>query len=381
VSAGASASLTIGENLHSGSAGRPDWWFLAVALVLAFIGLMMVFSASGISAERIQADTYYFFKRQTLFLLVGGLVMAVAACLPRSVIFHLHYPALLLSFILLALCLSPLGTAAKGAHRWLALGPLRIQPMEFAKIALVLYLGWFMGSKQTIVRTFSKGVLPPFLITAAMGSLLLLQPDFGGASFCAILLFFMCFAGGTRLVYLIGSGLIAGAGAWLLMIAEPYRLRRFLAFLDPFADASDTGYHLVQSFYALGAGGIYGVGLGAGKQKLFYLPEAHNDFIMAVMGEEAGFIGISLIFLLLACFFWRGMLIALGQPDLRARLTAFGLLLVPSLSCMLNLAVVMGLVPPKGVPMPFISYGGSSMVATFLCVGLLLNFSRSVEKT
>ncbi|MDR1489303.1 MAG: putative lipid II flippase FtsW [Desulfovibrio sp.] len=376
-----SLPVVAGESAQPGSVGRPDWWLLAVTMVLAFIGLMMVFSASGISAERVQADTYYFFKRQTLFFLIGGLVLAVTAYLPRSVVFHLHYPALLLSFILLALCLSPLGAAAKGAHRWLALGPLRVQPMEFAKISLVLYLGWFMGSKQSIVRTFSKGVLPPFIITAAMGALLLLQPDFGGASFCAILLFFMCFAGGTRLIYLIGSGVIAGAGAWMLMIAEPYRLRRLLAFLDPFADASDTGYHLVQSFYAFGAGGIYGAGLGAGKQKLFYLPEAHNDFIMAVMGEEAGFIGISLIFLLLACFFWRGMLIALGQPDLRARLTAFGLLLVPSLSCMLNLAVVMGLVPPKGVPMPFISYGGSSMVASFLCVGLLLNLSRSMEKT
>ncbi|MDR0828383.1 MAG: putative lipid II flippase FtsW [Desulfovibrio sp.] len=369
------------ERTSDRNSGRPDWWLLAITMVLAFIGLMMVFSASGISAERIQADTYYFFKRQMLFLLIGSLLMVIASFIPRSLLSHIHYPALLISFILLGLCLTPLGAAAKGAHRWLALGPLRLQPMEFAKIALVLYLSWFMGSKQAIVRTFSKGVIPPFLITAAMGGLLLMQPDFGGASFCAILLFFMCFAGGTRLIYLIGSGIIACGGGWLLMVAEPYRLRRLLAFLDPFADASNTGYHLVQSFYAFGAGGLYGAGLGAGKQKLFYLPEAHNDFIMAVMGEEAGFVGISLIFMLLACFFWRGLLIALGQPDMRDRLTAFGLLLVPALSCMLNLAVVMGLVPPKGVPMPFISYGGSSLVSSFLCVGLLLNLSRSMEKT
>jgi cell division protein FtsW len=348
-------------------------------MVLVFIGLTMVFSASGISAERVQADTYYFFKRQLLFLLVGGLGAAFAALLPRAVLEHLHYPALLISFVLLVACLSPLGAAAKGAHRWIGIGPLRLQPMEFAKIALVLYLAYFMGTKQTIVKSFSKGVLPPFLITGAMCALLLKQPDFGGAAFCAILLFFMCFAGGTRLIYLIGSGLTAAGGAYLLMVAEPYRLRRLLAFRDPFADASDSGYHLVQSFYAFGAGGLSGAGLGAGKQKLFYLPEAHNDFIMAVMGEETGFIGISLLFLLLICFFWRGMRIALGQPDLRARLTAFGLLLVPALSCILNPAVVMGVVPPKGVPMPFISYGGSSLLASLLCVGLLINFSRNME--
>ncbi|MDR1685077.1 MAG: putative lipid II flippase FtsW [Desulfovibrio sp.] len=359
--------------------GRPDWWLLAVVMVLVFMGLTMVFSASGISAERVQADTYYFFKRQLLFLLVGGLALALAAYLPHAVLERLHYPALLLSFALLAACLTPLGAAAKGANRWIGLGPLRMQPMEFAKIALVLYLAYFMGTKQTIVKSFSKGVLPPFLITGAMCALLLRQPDFGGAAFCAILLFFMCFAGGTRLVYLVGSGLTAAAGAYLLVVAEPYRIRRLLAFRDPFADASDSGYHLVQSFYAFGAGGLSGAGLGAGKQKLFYLPEAHNDFIMAVMGEETGFIGISLMFLLLLCFFLRGMRIALGQPDMRLRLTAFGLLLVPALSCVLNLAVVMGVVPPKGVPMPFISYGGSSLTASLICVGLLLNLSRNLE--
>ncbi|MDR0339000.1 MAG: putative lipid II flippase FtsW [Desulfovibrio sp.] len=356
--------------------GRPDWWFLAITAVLVIIGLMMVFSASGILAERMQADTYYFFKRQLLFAVESAIVLAVAAGLPRSVLHHAHYPALLISFVLLVLCLSPLGDPAKGAHRWIGFGPLRFQPMEFAKIALVLYLAYFMSTKQGIVKSFSKGVIPPFLITGLMCALLLMQPDFGAAAFCAILLFIMCFVGGTRLIYLLASALIASGGAYLLVVAEPYRFRRLLAFRDPFADASDTGYHLVQSFYAFGSGGLWGEGLGAGRQKLFYLPEAHNDFIMAVMGEEAGFVGISLIFMLVAAFFWRGMIIALRQPDLRGRITAFGLLLVPAVSCVLNLAVVMGLVPPKGVPMPFISYGGSSLLGSLICVGLLLNLSR-----
>lgn len=372
------ASLT-GAGTANPRMGRPDWWLFAITVLLVAVGLMMVFSASGIVAERMQADTLYFFKRQLLFALVGGIGLAVAAGLPRGALLHLHYPALFVTMALLIICLSPLGVSAKGAHRWIGIGPLRIQPMEFVKIALVLYLAYFMGTKQDIVKSFSKGVIPPFLITAVICLLLLLQPDFGGAAFCALLLFFMCYVGGTRLVYLLLSAALACGGAALLVVAEPYRFRRLLAFRDPFADAADKGYHLVQSFYAFGSGGLAGTGLGAGKQKLFYLPEAHNDFIMAVMGEEAGFIGISLIFLLIGAFFWRCMRIALRQDHLRERLIAFGLLLILAISSVLNLAVVMGLVPPKGVPMPFISYGGSSLLGSLLCVGLLLNLSRTAN--
>ena len=369
--------FSLGDSADNARLGQPDWWLLAITAVLVIIGLMMVFSASGILAERIQADTYYFFKRQLLFVFIGAIGLAVAAALPRSFLYQLHYPALFVCLALLLVCLSPLGISAKGAHRWIGVGPLRVQPMEFAKIALVLYLAYFMSTKQGIIKTFSKGVIPPFLLTGFMCGLLLMQPDFGGAAFCAILLFFMCYVGGTRLVYLIVSAVLACCGAYLLVVAEPYRFRRLLAFRDPFADASDTGYHLVQSFYAFGSGGLSGTGLGASKQKLFYLPEAHNDFIMAVLGEEAGFIGISLVFLLIGVFFWRGMLIALRQRSLRNRLTAFGLLMVLIISSVLNLSVVMGVVPPKGVPMPFISYGGSSLLASLVCVGLLLNLSRT----
>ena len=241
----------------------------------------------------------------------------------------------------------------------------------------MLYLAYFMSTKQAIIKTFSKGVLPPFVITGVICALLLKQPDFGGAAFCALLLFFMCFVGGTRFIYLGASALIACGGAYLLVVAEPYRFRRLLAFRDPFADAADTGYHLVNSFLAFGSGGLSGMGLGASKQKLFYLPEAHNDFIMAVMGEEAGFIGVSLVLILIAAFFWRAMLIALHQSGLRERFIAFGLTMIITVSSLLNLAVVMGVVPPKGVPMPFISYGGSSMLASLLCVGVLLNLSRT----
>ena len=357
--------------------GQLDWWLLAITAVLTAVGLMMVFSASGIVAERIQADTYYFFKRQIVFAFLGGIALMISAHLPRPMMHNLHYPALLFSVLMLIICLTPLGVEVKGARRWIGMGPLRVQPLEFAKVALALYLAYFMGTKREMIKTFSKGVIPPFLITGLVCGLLLLQPDFGGAALVAMLLFFMCFVGGTRIIYLFASACIAFGGAYLLVVAEPYRLRRLMAFSDPFADAADTGYHLVQSFYAFGSGGLSGLGLGAGKQKLFYLPEPHNDFIMAVMGEETGFIGISLMFLLFGAFFWRCMLIIMRQENLRERLTAFGLTLILAVSCLLNLAVVMGVVPPKGVPMPFISYGGSSLLASLICVGLLLNISRT----
>ena len=357
--------------------GQPDWWLLAITAVLVAIGLTMVFSASGIAAERIQADAYYFFKRQIFFAGVGMVLMAIAVVMPRSVLYSLPYPALAIAIILLVITLSPLGITVKGAQRWINLGVIRLQVMEFAKIALVLYLAYFMSTKQAIIKTFSKGVIPPFLITGVLCLLLLKQPDFGGAALMVLLLFFMCLVGGTRLIYLGTSALLAcGAAYWLITQAD-YRFRRIMSFWDPFAYANDEGYHLVRSFLAIGSGGVSGTGLGASNMKLFYLPEAHNDFIMAVMAEETGFIGISLFFLLLAAFFWRGLRVALNQDDLRGRLTAFGVLLILALSCVLNMAVVMGVVPPKGVPMPFISYGGSSLLASLLCVGLLLNLSRT----
>ncbi|MDR2162267.1 MAG: putative lipid II flippase FtsW [Desulfovibrio sp.] len=357
--------------------GQPDWWLLAITGVLLSIGLMMVFSASGIAADRYQADTGYFFKRQLLFAGAGIVVMGAVAVTPRAVLNRLAYPALALAFILLLATLTPLGVKVKGAQRWLDLGLIRIQIMEFAKISLVLYLAYFLSAKQAIVKTFSKGVIPPFLVTAVLCLLLLRQPDFGGAALLVLLLFFMCLVGGTRLIYLLLSACLACAGAYSLITQEEYRFRRLMSFPDPFAHASDAGYHLVQSFLAFGSGGVAGQGLGASQMKLFHLPEAHNDFIIAVLAEEAGFVGISIVFLLMGVFFWRGLRVALRQDDLRDRLTAFGVLLILVLSCVLNMAVVMGVVPPKGVPMPFISYGGSSLLASCLCVGFLLNISRT----
>ena len=357
----------------------PDYWLLGLSLILLSFGLMTLLSASGIRAERFYADPLYFFKRQSLFAAMAIFAMGVVALMPRRIIYKLQYPVLFLALVLLVVTLLPGVSKVKGARRWLSIGSFGIQPMEFAKIAVVMYLAYFMSTKQAIIKTFSRGVIPPFAVTGVFCLLLLLQPDFGGAAVLTLLLFFMCLAGGTRLIYLIISALLACGGGYFLILHEAYRFRRILAFLDPFKVASDEGYQLVQSLYALGSGGIWGAGLGGSRQKLFFLPDAHTDFIMAIAGEELGFIGMTLIFLLLGLFFWRAMRVAFLQQDLRDRLTAFGLTLMLGLSMVLNMAVVMGMAPPKGLPMPFFSYGGSCLLATFICVGLLLNLSRTVR--
>lgn len=356
--------------------GGPDLVLLGSVLILLAMGLTMVLSASGVAAQRFYDDQYYFFKKQLMFAVLGLICMWAAYVMPRALLERLHYLFLFGCIGLLLLCLSPAGVSVNGARRWLNLGFIRIQPMEFCKIALVLYLAYFMSTKQEIIKTFSRGIIPPFLLTGLMCLLLLAQPDFGGALVLAMLLFFMCLIGGTRLIYLFASGALALGSAALLVIMEPYRFKRLASSMDPFADPLGAGYQLVQSFYAIGSGGIGGVGLGAGRQKLFYLPEAHTDFILSVLAEELGLMGITLVFVLLAVVFWRGLKIALGQKDLRGRLSAFGLTLVLTIPMILNMAVISGSVPTKGVPMPFFSYGGTSLLASLIAVGLLLNYAK-----
>lgn len=359
--------------------GPFDWWLFTIMVCLLAIGLVMVLSASGIVAEKMNGDKYYFFKRQLIFASAGGIALWVAALMPREWLYKFQYPALIVALILLLITLSPLTPRINGAKRWIPLGPVSIQPMEFVKIALVFYLAYFMSSKQALIKTFSRGVIPPFAVTGLFCFLLLLQPDFGSAVVLAGILFFMCVAGGTRFVYLFVAVGMALSGALALAIASPYRLRRLTAFLDPFQDAQNTGYQLVQSLYAIGSGSFFGVGVGASRQKMFYLPEAHNDFIMAVLGEEMGFLGITIVMVLFGLLFWRCYRIVLGQKNLRDRFTSFGISLILGMGAVMNLAVVMGVAPPKGVPMPLMSYGGSNLLATMLCVGLLMNYSRTVK--
>jgi cell division protein FtsW len=354
----------------------PDMWLLGAVLCLAGLSLVMVMSASGIMAERYFDDKYHFMRKHVLFMVTGLCVLAVTWKVPRIVWYRLTYLLLAGAVLLLALtAFSPFGGTAGGATRWLRIGPFSLQALEPAKVALVFYLAYFFAGRQHLVKTFSVGFLPPVLVTGALAGLLLVQPDFGGAVFLCGLLFVLCFVGGTRIVFL-GVSLILGLGIGAqLVLSSPYRVKRWLAFLDPFKDAQDTGYQLVQSLYALGNGHWFGVGLGASRQKLLFLPDAHNDFILAVLGEELGFMGVSAVFLLMAVILWRTLAIALQQRDLRDRLVATGMGMILVMGGLVNAAVVFGAAPPKGIPMPFLSYGGSHLLVCFFCVGMLLNLS------
>jgi len=364
---------------QSAAYGKIDHWLLMVTMLLGGFGLIMVLSSSGIMAERVYDDKYFFFKRQLMFTGAGLIAMLTCMQVPRKLLYGLTYFWVALAVVLLGLCITPLGINVNGASRWLNLGPVNLQPLEYAKVALILYLAYFFAKKQDLVQTFSVGFLPPFIVTGFLCGLLLLQPDFGGAVVLSGLLFFMCMVGGTRISYLLLSLIFAGGAGWLLITSSPYRLKRWTAFLDPFASAQNEGYQLVQSLYAFGSGRIFGTGIGAGKQKLFFLPEAHNDFIMAVVGEELGFVGMSFFFLCIGFFLWRAFRVAFKQEDLQDRFTAFGITCILALGMILNLAVVLGTVPPKGVAMPFISYGGSSLTVSFVCAGILLNLSRTAK--
>lgn len=356
-----------------------DWWLLASVLIIVTFGLLMVLSAGSVVAERDFGDKYFFFKRQFAFVIFGFITLIFCTYLPRRIINNIHYLSIIAVIFLLLLTLSPFGSNVNGASRWIQIFGFSLQPMEFAKIALVLYLSYFLSTHQHLGQTFSKGVIPPFAITGILCMLLLLQPDFGACVILLAILFFLCLAGGTRFIYLAFSFTMMATMGISLMLNSTYRMRRLLAFIDPFKDAQGTGYQLVQSFYALAEGGYLGVGMGNGRQKLLYLPEAHNDFIVSVIGEELGLLGITLMMGLFMIIFARCYRIILGQKNLHDKLMAFGLTLIIVLGTTLNLAVIMGMVPPKGVAMPFLSYGGSSLLASMICMGLLLNYSRTVH--
>ena len=354
---------------------RIDTFLAVLILAISSFGLIMVLSASSFFGEYRFNDKYYFFTKQSTFFAISLVLFFITIKLPKNLFYKPVYLWLTLTLLLFILTLfTPLGLTAGGATRWLNLGFFSFQPLEIAKITLVFYLAYFLSSHQEKIKKFSVGVIPPFVVTSLLSLFLLLQPDFGGAVFLGLILFLMCLVGGTRFIYLVIAGACASFGGWYLIVSSAYRYKRWLAFLDPFA--STDGYQLKQSYLAFGSGQFTGAGLGASKQKLLFLPEAHNDFIMAIVGEELGFLWLTPIFLVLFKIIWRGFRIAAHLQDLRDCLTAFGMTLILGLGSTLNLAVALGAIPTKGVPMPFISYGGSSLLTSFFAAGVLLNLSR-----
>ena len=354
-----------------------DPWLYVPGAMLVVLGLLMVLNTTYFLGLEKSGDAFRYFKLQVCHIAAGIAVLALLSQLSLPGLRRLVTPLMLIALLmLLALWIPGLGVIRGGARRWLRLGPLLAEPSELAKFAIVFFLADFLSRRQDRMNEFVNGPLPAFVVVGPLALLILKQPDFGNTVMIVMLLFAMLFAAGARLKHLGAAG--GGALALLAIqaVAKPYRMRRLSAFIDPWQTARGAGFQLIQSFIALGAGGGWGVGLGAGRQKMFYLPQAHTDFVFAVVGEEFGLLGAVVVLLLFGAILVRGMRVAHEEPDPFASLLAVGLTALLTLQALVNMAVVIGLVPTKGLPLPFLSYGGTSMVMAMAALGTLLALAR-----
>ncbi len=345
-------------------------------LVLVCIGVVMVYSASSASALLSDENPSGMLLRQGSFALVALIAFGVCARVDPGVILRLGRPAVLVSLALLAVVLVPgFGIEANGARSWLGLGPVQMQPSELAKLALIVWLAGYLARNAHRLDTFDA-LKKPIGIMIAMGVLLVMEPDLGTTIVLLSTAFVMLVLAGVPGRVL---GLLAGAAAALTavaIVAAPYRMARFTSFIDPWSDPEGRGFQVTQAQLALGSGGVSGVGLGNGLQKVNYLPEAHTDMIIVTIGEELGLVGVLGVIALLGAVIWSGYRIAMAAPDLRLRLMAGGLVSLISIQAIVNLGAVLGLLPVTGVPLPFVSYGGSSLVVLTAASGILVGISR-----
>jgi cell division protein FtsW len=304
--------------------------------------------------------------------------MTFAFLIDSNLLFRWAKPILYTALLLLVLVKIPgIGKTVNGATRWIGLGPLQIQPSEVIKLAMVLIMARFLAVDPYKIKSFRRGLIPSLALLGAVCGLIMLQPDLGTTLVIAAAVFFMLLAIGAKLWHMAGLGIAGIALVVASIIAAPYRMRRIFAFLDPWADPSGKGYQTIQSLLALGPGGLFGLGIGHSRQKFLYLPENHTDFIFAMIGEELGFVGASLVVLLFALFIWRGFRAAVHAPNNYLGLLAVGLTSLIGIQAMINMGVVSGVLPVTGITLPFISYGGTSLLFTMIGAGLLLNVSAA----
>jgi len=362
--------------------GRPDITLFIVTMILVVIGTVMIYSSSSIIALEKYGDGYHYIKKQVVFVLLGLGVMIGASKVPYRYWGKVAYPAVLVSIGLLTLLVVPgFGTKVGGATRWFRAGGVSFQVSEMVKVALVIFLAHYLTKKIAHIKEFSRVFLVPLFILLTILGLVLYQPDFGAAVIMVMVFMLMFYLAGSRIVYLAGLAATAIPAGAILIMQESYRMRRLLSFLNPWEDPNRTGFQIIQSFISFGSGGAFGVGLGNSMQKLFYLPEPHTDFILSVIAEEGGFIGVVIVVVLFSILVFRGFVISFHCTDLFGMLLASGLTAVIALEAFINMAAVMGLVPTKGLTLPFLSYGGTSLMMCMMLVGILLNISSHQERT
>jgi cell division protein FtsW len=355
---------------------KSDKLLFGSVVVLVLFGALMVFSASAVMASERYGSSYYFLIRQLAWAGLGMAIMVVAMNFDYRKLANpaLVFPALAAQFLLLGAVL--FRTPTHNAHRWFSLGPMGIQPSEFSKMVLVVFLAFFLHSRRGQENDWKHTLAPVALVVGVTVALVVKEPDFGTALAIAMISAAILFAWGLPWKYFFGAALAAMPAVYLLVFHVGYRHKRILSFLDPYADPLGAGFQIIQSTIAVGTGGIDGVGLMEGRQKLFYLPEPHTDFIFAVIAEELGFLGSVVVVALFAVILWRGLRAAASSTDEFGKLLAIGLTVMVVGQALVNISVVLGLLPTKGIPLPLVSYGGSSLVVNMLAMGVLLNISQ-----
>ncbi|CAH8709361.1 stage V sporulation protein E [Paenibacillus thiaminolyticus] len=355
----------------------PDLWLIGSILSLLAIGIVMVYSAGAIIAFHDYGDSYYFVKRQLLFAVLGLAAMFVTMNTDYRIWSRYAKVGLLICFGLLIIVLIPgIGDVRGGARSWLGIGSFGIQPSEFMKLGMIIFLAKTLSDEQTRIERFMTGLLPPLGVMATAFGLIMLQPDLGTGTVMMGASLLLIFTGGAQIKHLASLALVGVAGFVGLILAAPYRLQRITAFLDPWQDPLGAGYQSIQSLYAIGPGGLVGLGLGASRQKYNYVPEPQTDFIFSILAEELGFIGGVTVLMLFLILVWRGMRAAMTAPDTFGSLLAAGIVGIVAVQVLINIGVVIGLMPVTGITLPLISYGGSSLTLMLTSLGILLNISR-----
>lgn len=345
-------------------------------IIISIFGLIMIYSASNIWAEYKFNDPYKFVKNQGLFLIIGLIMMNVISKIDYNIYLRKSNKILLGCVILLILVLIPgIGTVRNGSRSWFGIGSFGIQPSEFTKLALIIFTSKYLCNNERELKDIKKGVLPILIITLFIFGLIMLQPDFGTGVIIVMSIIGLMFVSGVDFSFFIKIGMIGIVGIVGLIAIAPYRLKRILSFLNPWQDPLGSGFQIIQSLYAIGPGGIFGQGFGKSFQKHFYLPEPQTDFIFSIISEEFGFMGIIIVSVLFLIIIYRGFNIATRCNDKFGKYLAFGITFSLAFQTLLNLMVVVGLIPVTGVTLPFLSYGGSSLLITLCSMGILLNIS------
>lgn len=353
---------------------------LISVVIISLFGVLMIYSSSYIWAEYKFNDPYKFLKSQLIFLILGYIIMFIVSKINYQK--YQKYSNIIfgICFILLVLVLIPgIGTVRNGSRSWFGIGGFGIQPSEFTKLGLIIFTSKYLKNNNKELRDIKKGVLPILIVLMLVFGLIMLQPDFGTGVVIVISIVALLFVSGVKMNFFIKIGLLGLVGVVVLIIIAPYRMERIVSFLNPWSDPLGSGFQIIQSMYAIGPGGLLGLGFGNSIQKHFYLPEPQTDFIFSIISEEFGFMGILIVSSLFITIIYQGIKISMKCEDAFGKYLAFGITFSLAFQTLLNLMVVVGLIPVTGVTLPFLSYGGSSLLITLLSMGILLNISKSTR--